>query len=168
MIERESINVLKECIELQDRKSRDYQNPTSSINQADYYPSGCLTIHEIMHAKMLRIRSVMEAMQNDPTYQGWLKPGGGNLSERLGAMGDAGQIVEQLYLSVLCRRPDAEERHRAVAHEDARRDDDPRAARRSDQQGIDQGGRSGQRIDHVTDDALFGESDLRLFHGQRT
>ena len=69
MIERESINVLKECIELQDRKSRDYQNPTSSINQADYYLSGCLTIHEIMHAKMLRIRSVMEAMQNDPTYQ---------------------------------------------------------------------------------------------------
>ncbi|MFM7867329.1 MAG: DUF1553 domain-containing protein [Planctomycetaceae bacterium] len=53
-------------------------------------------------------------IQNDPTYQGWLKPGEGNLSERLGAMGDAGQIVEQLYLSVLCRRPDAEEREFAV------------------------------------------------------
>lgn len=69
MNERESIKVLRECIELQDKKSRDYQNPNSGISQADYYPSGCLTIHDIMHAKMLRIRSVMEAMQNDPTYE---------------------------------------------------------------------------------------------------
>jgi len=53
-------------------------------------------------------------IQNDPTYQGWLKPGEGNLAERLGAKGDAGQIVEQLYLSVLCRRPDAEEREFAL------------------------------------------------------
>lgn len=64
----ESVNVLKECIELQLKKSRDYQNPNSSIKQADYYPSGILTIHEIMHAKMLRMRSVMEAMLNDTNY----------------------------------------------------------------------------------------------------
>jgi len=66
--EKESIKVLKECIDLQTQKSNDYQNPNSMIRQADYYPSGCLTILEIMHAKMLRMRSVMEAMQNDPTY----------------------------------------------------------------------------------------------------
>ena len=60
--------VLYECIELQLKKSRDYQNPNSNIKQADYYPSGCLTILETMHAKVLRMRSVMEAMMHDKTY----------------------------------------------------------------------------------------------------
>jgi hypothetical protein len=69
MSERESVNVLQECIDLQKKKSRDYQNPNSKIKQSDYYPSGCMTILEIMHAKMLRMRSVMEAMQNDPSYK---------------------------------------------------------------------------------------------------
>lgn len=68
MTERHSVEVLRECIELQTKKSNDYQNPNSMIKQADYYPSGCLTILEIMHAKLLRMRSVMEAMQNDPSY----------------------------------------------------------------------------------------------------
>lgn len=69
MMDRESVKVLQECIDLQRKKSNDYQNPNSKIKQADYYPSGCLTILEIMHAKMLRMRSVMEAMQNDPNYK---------------------------------------------------------------------------------------------------
>lgn len=69
MTERESIKVLQECIDLQTKKSNDYQNPNSSIKQADYYPSGCLTILEIMHAKMLRMRSVLEAMQYDKSYK---------------------------------------------------------------------------------------------------
>lgn len=66
--ERESVKVLRECIELQLKKSRDYQNPHSTVLQSDYYPSGVRTIHEIMHAKMLRIKSVMEAMAGDPEY----------------------------------------------------------------------------------------------------
>lgn len=53
-------------------------------------------------------------IQNDPTYQGWLKPGDGNLAERLGATEDAGVVAEQLYLSVLGRLPDAEERAMVV------------------------------------------------------
>lgn len=65
----DSVCVLKECIELQLRKSRDYQNPNSSIVQADYYPSGIKTLMEIVHAKMLRAKSVIEAMEKDPTYQ---------------------------------------------------------------------------------------------------
>jgi len=69
MTDRESVKVLQECIDLQRKKSNDYQNPNSKIKQADYYPSGCLTILEIMHAKMLRMRSVMEAMQSDPEYK---------------------------------------------------------------------------------------------------
>ena len=62
---KESLKVLQECAELQTKKSNDYQNPNSKINQADYYPNGITTIHDIMHAKMLRMASVMEAMQSD-------------------------------------------------------------------------------------------------------
>lgn len=69
MTERYSVNVLRECIDLQNKKANDYQNPNSTIKQADYYPSGCLTILEIIQAKVLRMRSVMEAMQNDPNYK---------------------------------------------------------------------------------------------------
>ena len=61
----ESVLVLEECVELQLKKSRDYQNPNSTVKQADYYPNGIVTIHDIMHAKMLRMKSVMEAMQAD-------------------------------------------------------------------------------------------------------
>ena len=61
-IERYSVSVLQECIDLQNKKATDYQNSNSRIKQADYYPNGCLTIHDIMHAKMLRMKSVMEAM----------------------------------------------------------------------------------------------------------
>lgn len=68
----ESVNVLQECVELQLKKSRDYQNPNSTVKQADYYPNGIVTIHDIMHAKMLRMKSVMEAMQSsdyDPNFE---------------------------------------------------------------------------------------------------
>lgn len=68
MKDKESVSVLRECVDLQLKKSQDYQNPNSKIRQADYYPSGVRTIHEIMHAKMLRAQSVMEAMENDPEY----------------------------------------------------------------------------------------------------
>lgn len=67
--EKESLRVLKECAELQLKKSNDYQNPQSKIRQADYYPSGAKTILEIIHGKVLRARSVMEAMELDPDYE---------------------------------------------------------------------------------------------------
>jgi hypothetical protein len=65
---KESVRVLHECAELQLKKSRDYQNPNSVIRQADYYPSGVSTILDIIWAKVLRARSVIEAMESDPTY----------------------------------------------------------------------------------------------------
>lgn len=68
MTERCSVNVLRECIDLQNKKSNDYQNPNSSIKQADYYPNGCMTLLDTIQAKVLRMRSVMEAMVNDPSY----------------------------------------------------------------------------------------------------
>ena len=41
----------------------------SRIKQADYYPNGVLTLLDIIHAKKLRMESVISAMQNDPSYQ---------------------------------------------------------------------------------------------------
>lgn len=66
---KESVKVLHECAELQERKSRDYQNPLSNIRQSDYYPRGFSSILDIIHAKTLRLRSVTEAMENDPNYK---------------------------------------------------------------------------------------------------
>ena len=65
---KESIKVLQECAELQTSKGNDYQNPNSRIRHADYYPRGISTIIDIVHAKVLRMQSVLEAMENDPDY----------------------------------------------------------------------------------------------------
>jgi hypothetical protein len=62
MTERESVKVLREAIELQLKKSQDYQNPASRVVQADYYPNGIYSILDIMNAKVLRIYSVLDAM----------------------------------------------------------------------------------------------------------
>lgn len=65
---KESLKVLQECAELQNRKSQDYQNSHSRIQQADYYPRGVATILDIIYAKVLRMYSVLEAMEHDPNY----------------------------------------------------------------------------------------------------
>jgi hypothetical protein len=64
---RESLRVLQECGELQQRKSKDYQNEKSRIRQADHYPRGCATILDMVHQKITRIYSVMEAMEAGET-----------------------------------------------------------------------------------------------------
>ena len=64
----ESIKVLEECADLQIKKSNDYQNPNSRIKQADYYPRGIVSILDIVHAKVLRMQSVLEAMEYDTEY----------------------------------------------------------------------------------------------------
>lgn len=61
-------DVLKMCSDLQIKKSNDYQNPHSIIRQADYYPRGVSSILDIIHAKTLRMRSVIEAIESDDTY----------------------------------------------------------------------------------------------------
>lgn len=66
---RESLRVLQECAEVQNKKSQDYQNEKSRIVQADYYPRGIASIMDIIHAKTLRLWSVLEAMENDPEYK---------------------------------------------------------------------------------------------------
>ena len=64
----ESVKALEEAIELQLKKSQDYQNPNSSVQQIDYYSNGLLTIMDIINAKRLRVLSVMDASANDPSY----------------------------------------------------------------------------------------------------
>lgn len=63
--------ILTECIEIMKKKGSDYQSETSTVRQADYYPSGVKTIYEIMHAKMLRLKSVMDKIQsgNNTNYE---------------------------------------------------------------------------------------------------
>ena len=48
-------------------------------------------------------------MANGGPLKGWLAPGGGNLTERLGKMTDTKKLAEELSLSVLTRLPTDEE-----------------------------------------------------------
>lgn len=64
MSERHSVKVLEECIELQNRKSQDYQNPNSNIVQAMHYRRGVDTIHDMIHQKLLRAQSLLESESN--------------------------------------------------------------------------------------------------------
>ena len=66
--DRHSVDVLKECIELQIRKGRDYQNPKSNIKQAMHYRRGVDTIHDMIHQKLLRAQSLLEADGN-PNFE---------------------------------------------------------------------------------------------------
>jgi hypothetical protein len=61
--------VLSKAREIMLSKGRDYQNPASSVRQADYYANGILTIHDILHAKMTRAKSLIETARNDPDYK---------------------------------------------------------------------------------------------------
>lgn len=66
--ERESVNVLQECIDLQLRKSQDYQNPNSNIVQAMHYRRGIDTIHDMVWQKLLRAQSLIES-PGDPNFE---------------------------------------------------------------------------------------------------
>lgn len=57
---------------------------------------------------------VLEVMFNDPQFLNWLKSSPGNLVERLMGIEDPDKFAEQLYLSILCRRPEDQERAMVV------------------------------------------------------
>jgi hypothetical protein len=63
--ERESVRVLRECIDLQLRKSRDYQNPNSNVTQAMHYRRGVDSIHDIIQGKLYRAQSLLESGTHD-------------------------------------------------------------------------------------------------------
>lgn len=64
--ERESVKVLRECIDLQIAKSKDYQNAASRVKQADHYLHGINTIFDMLHQKKLRALSLIEAAEANP------------------------------------------------------------------------------------------------------
>ena len=63
--ERTSVKILKECVDLQLKKSQDYQNPNSNVVQAMHYRRGIDSIHDIMQGKMYRAQSLLESGRAD-------------------------------------------------------------------------------------------------------
>lgn len=58
---KESIKVLQECADIQDKKSNDYQSSNSSIKQFMHYRRGIDTIHDMIHQKLIRAQSLLES-----------------------------------------------------------------------------------------------------------
>ena len=50
---KESVKVLQECMDLQLKKSKDYQSDSSNVTQAMHYRRGVDTIHDITRATSL-------------------------------------------------------------------------------------------------------------------
>ena len=65
MTDKESVKVLRECVDLQLKKSQDYQNPNSNVKQAMHYRRGIDTIHDTMQGKMYRAQSLLESNRAD-------------------------------------------------------------------------------------------------------
>jgi hypothetical protein len=68
-------------------------------------------------------------LANGGALAGWLNPGGNNLTERLAKIEDAAAVGEELYLSVLTRRPTADEQAKVVQYWEAGKADRAAAAR---------------------------------------
>ncbi len=67
---KESVKVLNECIDLQLKKSQDYQNPNSNVQQAMHYRRGIDTIHDTIQGKVYRAQSLLEAAaHDDPNFE---------------------------------------------------------------------------------------------------
>ena len=65
---KESVKVLKECIELQNKKSQDYQSKESNVTQAMHYRRGVDSIHDIIQGKCYRAQSLLES-GGDPNFE---------------------------------------------------------------------------------------------------
>ena len=68
-------------------------------------------------------------LANGGLLAGWLNPGGNNLTERLTKIEDPAALAEELYLSVLTRRPTADEQAQVAAYWIAAKADRAAAAR---------------------------------------
>ena len=68
LVKKESVEVLKECIELQNRKSQDYQSKESNVTQAMHYRRGVDSIHDIIQGKCYRAQSLLES-GGDPNFE---------------------------------------------------------------------------------------------------
>ena len=68
LVKKESVEVLKECIELQNKKSQDYQSKESNVTQAMHYRRGGDSIHDIIQGKCYRAQSLLES-GGDPNFE---------------------------------------------------------------------------------------------------
>lgn len=66
---------------------------------------------------------------NDPSVIGWLKPQAGNLAERLEKLTDAGALADELYLSILTRKPSDEEKKAIADYLEKHKETRPEAIR---------------------------------------
>lgn len=66
---------------------------------------------------------------NDPTVIGWLKPQENNLAARLEKLTDANEFADELYLSILTRKPSDEEKTAVAAYLSKHTDKRPEAIR---------------------------------------
>ena len=70
LAKKESVEVLKECIELQNKKSQDYQSEQSNVTQAMHYRRGVDSIHDIIQGKCYRAQSLLESGNNcSPNFE---------------------------------------------------------------------------------------------------
>lgn len=58
----EPMKILQECLDLMRKKAHDYQNPNSTVKQAMYYENGLITLYDIINAKRLRLKSLIDAL----------------------------------------------------------------------------------------------------------
>ena len=65
---KESVKVLQECIDLQLKKSKDYQSDNSNVTQSMHYRRGVDTIHDILIGKLMRATSLIES-GNAPNFE---------------------------------------------------------------------------------------------------
>ncbi|MEX0979001.1 MAG: hypothetical protein WDZ48_09130, partial [Pirellulales bacterium] len=68
-------------------------------------------------------------LSNGGLLAGWLNPGGGNLTERLAKIEDPKALADEMYLTVLTRRPTAEEETQVATYWAAANADKAAAAR---------------------------------------
>lgn len=66
--ERESLKVLRECADMQRKKSSDYQAEESNVTQAMHYRRGVDSIHDILQGKLYRAQSILESGK-EPNYE---------------------------------------------------------------------------------------------------
>jgi hypothetical protein len=65
---KESLVVLKECAEMQTKKSQDYQSDGSNVTQSMHYRRGVDTIHDVILGKVMRATSLLES-GNNPNFE---------------------------------------------------------------------------------------------------
>jgi hypothetical protein len=113
---REVARLLEERV---DEKLRGNISPFVSLfgQQPGQAPTFQATVHQALF------------LANGGVLAGWLNPGGNNLSERVAKIAEPAAVADELYLSLLTRRPTADEQAQVAAYWEAGKADRAAAAR---------------------------------------